>query len=223
MTQQLGYRPPNFLARVVSKSGTTVTVRRDGDPATAATLGPYACEAGVSGLVLAGDLVLVDRSSVTPLVRMPVEASERLALNIVGSDTSLGTTTSVSTYVTLLDVQGLAIPADKGLSLQYHIETAVVGTAGGSLKGLLLLFNDAPNVDILLSGSDTGGTTHFSPWIVSAYADFPDNPGRVAELLNAGGQIVDVGEINRIRIQGKTNDGVDGNDIIRATNLEVRL
>ncbi len=214
-------RQANYLAVVASKSGTTVTVRRYGDPATAGTQGPYPCEAGVSGFVQVGDPVIVDRSTGQPIVKMPVEQSHRAnMMQRVGADATVGETSSHTDWVTLQDVSGLAIPATAAMEIFFTAQGQGVGTPGTADRELRLVLNAEAGIALSFASSSllTVGERVFVSPLATGFA----TPLRyVAGQVGAWTYGSLEGEISRVRLQGKTGDTEQENDILRAQGLAV--
>jgi hypothetical protein len=209
------------LATVTSKVGTQVMVQRI---TGSAPEGPYATAAGASGVLQVGDLVqMTNVRSGSPLVGLPVERSTRSALSIVGEDLGPAQTTSHTTWVTLLEVDGLAIPSSTPCWIEFAGEVVTVGGAGSSDKQFRIVYNEDEAINTL----DVTATSalFIFPMYLTGFLNFSsDTPRRALFDLGTPGAISTfVGDITRIRIQARTNDTAEGNDIVIASDLVVRL
>lgn len=205
-----------YMAFVVESVGTRVRVRQPGQTPE----GPYSAPVGVAGNVKPGDIVYVDWSAGQPVVQMPIERGQRSVPNLLASDPTTAQTTSPTDWESMLDSGPLEIPDLMPFRIEWHAEIEVVGAGGAAQKQHRLVFNESTVININL-GPDNGDL--WLPWMVSACPTGLADPTRTALLLTAtGNAIVAIpAVITRIQVEARTQDTVQGNDIVRASTLVV--
>ncbi|MFA5569762.1 MAG: hypothetical protein WC972_14080, partial [Trueperaceae bacterium] len=193
-----------------------------GAVSTAEIEGPFPTRAGVSGLVQPGDQVIVDWRYGSPVIDLPIEGSERSAYSIIGRDLRTAQTTSHTTWVPLLEVSGIVIPAERPFWVEFGAEVITVGGGGSTDKQLRINWNEGEHTSGLTL---TAGDNVFGfPLYVTAQHDWIGiSPTRgFVSLGTEGGIQLPVGEVNSIALEGRTNDTGEGNDIVVATTLTVK-
>ncbi|MCK9487665.1 MAG: hypothetical protein M0R73_13400 [Dehalococcoidia bacterium] len=205
-----------YMAFVVESVGTRVRVRQPGQTPE----GPYSAPVGVAGNVKPGDIVYVDWSAGQPIVQMPIERGQRSVPNLLASDPTTAQTTSPTDWVPMLDSGPLEIPDLMPFRIEWHAEIEVVGAEGAAQKQHRLVFNEATVININL-GPEPGEI--WLPWMVSNFPTGLAFPARTALLLTTSGPAIASipGTITRIRVEARTQDTAEGNDIVRASTLVV--
>lgn len=178
-----------------------------------------ATERGVWGAVRVGDRVKVDTRTV-PTVTGTYERLAANSLQRIGEDIAGGATTSATAWVPLCDVQDLHIGPDAFAIFTFGADIEVNAPQGSGQKQIYLMFNDEDVLGIDL-GAGAGG--YFAAFIIGPLP--PWGSLRSVEGLNATWSSVatstDVQTITRIRIEGRTQDEQNGQDVLRAGSLIV--
>ena len=212
-----------YPAKVVSITGTQVRVRRLGAVSTAEIEGPFPTKRGVIAGMRVGDQVIVDWRYGSPVIDLPVESgSLRSTLNVIAEDLRIQQTTEPTTWTTLLEVDNLGIPADMPFWVESAAEVLIEGSAGAAEKQIRLLYNEGEAENILNLTSAANGFTF--PLYLTAFVPWDGaTPSRGFMMMGLEGAASSfVQDVDRIRLQAKTNDSEQGNDIVKVFGLVVR-
>lgn len=210
----------SFPATVVAKEsdGISVMVQRLGFTTPE---GPYPTEGDAWGALRVGSRCRIRADGPVPIVGKPVQLDNAAnSLQRIGEDVAGGATTSATDWVTLCDVQDLHIGPDAFAIFTFGADIEVNAPQGTGQKQISLMFNDEDVLGIDL-GAGAGG--YFAAFIIGPLP--PWGSLRSVEGLNATWSSVatstDVQTITRIRIEGRTQDEQNGQDVLRAGSLIV--
>lgn len=211
-----------YPAKVVEITGTRVRVRRLGAVSTAEIEGPFPTRAGVAGLLQPGDNVIVDWRYGSPVIDLPIEGSERSAFSVIGRDLRTEETTSHTTWVPLLEVSGIVIPAERPFWVEFGAEVINVGSGGATAKQLRINWNEGEHTSgLTLTAEDN--VFGFPLYVTAEHNWLGISPTRgFVSLGTPGGIQLPVGEVNSIVLEGRTNDTGEGNDRVVATTMTVK-
>jgi len=172
--------------------------------------------------VKVGDRVLLRQQAGAIVVEMPVEGAARSNyMTIVGADYDVAQTFSVSAWVELLRVDGLAIPPT-GFAICHMTTEANRFGAGTAQMQVRFLINGNPSVayNVGPTAPFVGQDTTIPLWIGAYSAGFPAVETRIFGFMsgtNISGAAVET--ITSISLEGRTQDATSGLDQLLATNL----
>lgn len=213
------WRHKHYSAEVVEKVGTRVKVLRLGALSTAEVEGPYPTAIGVIGAVRVGTRVIVDWSLGSPLVGLPpADATPANQMQRVAEDFTEAVTDSHTDWVTLLDTgETLLIPATSAFEVWWTSYCEQVGSASSNQMNIRIVLNNivGTSLTVGLPGQASAERAFVSPYSIPA--GFRMVGGQIGSFIYDA----DVGEVTRVRLQGRTNDTAQENDLLHAYGLVV--
>lgn len=138
-------------------------------------------------------------------------------LQRVGEDFTEASTDSVDDWVTLLDVQDIVIPAENAFEVWWTTSAEAVNSASENMMQVRVLLNDTPGsaLNVGLPGQSSAERAFASPYVPAA--GFRMLGGQIGTFILA----YPVEDITRVRLEGRTNDDAEEDDVLHAYGLSI--